>query len=85
MSLTIDDLMATVRELKEADEKRVKLVVFRTEEGMSKTIRNIPVDTSPMDMPQMIVAPEFIPGDAWALCVADRDVAQAILKAKGVS
>ena len=85
MSLTIEDLMATVRELKEADEKTVKLVVFRTEEGMNKTIRNFPVDTNPMDVPQMIVAPEFIPGDAGALCVADRDIAQAILKAKGVS
>lgn len=80
MSLTLEQVQAMTRDMKAADAKLVKLVVFRDRESMNKVIRNLPGSVEARDMPQMVIAPEFVSEGYDILCVADPMVIRAIMK-----
>lgn len=80
MSLTMDQIAAMARDMKVADAKLVKLAVFRSKEDLNKAIRNLPGSVEARDMPQMVIAPEFVPDGYHVLRVADRAVVKAIMK-----
>lgn len=77
--MTLDDLQKTIREMKEAEEKTAKVVVFHDRADIQRVIRNLPSTSKPEDFPPFVVNPDLTKAGT-VLFVADRGIADAILE-----